>query len=250
MLARTLAILSSPEGIQLDTAEIEKLARLEDRNWWYKERRHLLSTMIDRSGAIGPALDIGAAGGGNTAALIKAGIDATALEQDETGVQICKHRGVPAVQGDARSLQFASQSFNLVIAFDVLEHIDNDVLAISEIHRVLRPGGWFFVAVPLDETLWSPHDTAVGHVRRYDKGDLLAKLRRSGFSIRDQGSWNVLLKPVVRARRRKISGSDLTDLPAWQNAMLSMIIRSERVLPVKRLPGVSMTVLAQRPTII
>ena len=231
----------------MDSAEIEKLARLEDGHWWYKERRHILGRMLKRTRATGPALDIGAAGGGNTRVLRAAGIAATALERDEFGVQICKHRGVPAIQGDACELSFATGTLGLVTAFDVLEHIENDELALAEIARVLRPGGWLFVMVPVDPSLWSAHDTEVGHVRRYSSNELLGKLQAAGFGVRDVRSWNVLLKPVVRARRKKLTGSDLTDLPQWQNRILTSVIRSERVLPLRKLPGVSVAVLAQKP---
>ena len=71
------------------------------------------------------------------------------------------------LRGDATRLPFAPESLDLVVAFDVLEHIDDDAAAAKRIFELLRPGGTFLVAVPCDLRLWSAHDEAVDHVRRY-----------------------------------------------------------------------------------
>jgi SAM-dependent methyltransferase len=134
-----------------------------------------------------------------------------------------------------------------VMAFDVLEHLDDDEAAVGEIARVLRPGGHFLVAVPCDPRLWSAHDDAVGHVRRYTRPTLTDLLARGGFTLGPMRSWNVLLRPVVALRRRSTSGSDLDDLPAPVNLGLRAVITAERYLPVKSLPGVSLLVTARRP---
>ena len=80
----------------------------------------------------------------------------------------------------------------------------------DDILRVLRPGGTFLVAVPCDPRLWSAHDEAVGHVRRYTRATLTDLLRRNGFELESVTSWNVLLRPVVALRRRSSSGSDVS----------------------------------------
>jgi hypothetical protein len=101
--------------------------------------------------------------------------------------------------------------------------------------------------VPADERLWSAHDDAVGHVRRYTRDQLCDTLRRGGFEIVDVRSWNVLLRPVVALRRRSSTGSDLEQLHPFVNAGLRGVITAERYLPVGRLPGVSLLVRARRP---
>ena len=114
----------------------------------------------------------------------------------------------------------------------------------SQINRVLRPDGTFLVAVPADPKLWSDHDVAVDHVRRYTRETLSSVLHRGGFDIAAMTSWNVLLRPVVAMRRKKSSGSDLDDLHPVVNGALTAIITAERYLPVKQLPGVSLLVTA------
>jgi hypothetical protein len=95
--------------------------------------------------------------------------------------------------------------------------------------------------------LWSAHDEAVDHVRRYERAELLQLLTGAGFEIEDVRSWMVLLRPAVRLRRRSSSGSDLDDPPRWLNTALGAVVAAERWLPVGRLPGVSLLVTARRP---
>ena len=108
---------------------------------------------------------------------------------------------------------------------------------------MLRPDDSFLVAVPADPRLWSAHDEAVDHVRRYTRATLTAVLERGGFEVTSMTSWNVLLRPVVALRRRRASGSDLDALHPVVNAGLRAVVTAERYLPVKSLPGV--TLLAQ-----
>ncbi|GAB3884210.1 class I SAM-dependent methyltransferase [Terrabacter terrigena] len=228
----------------MEGTEVRKLAELEDDHWWYRERRHLLAKAISGL-APGRALDIGAAGGGNTRVLRQHGWDAVALEYGADGAEVAHGRGLATLRGDATRLPFADDSLDLVMAFDLLEHLHDDDAAVAEVHRVLKPTGTYLVAVPADPKLWSSHDEAVDHVRRYTRDGLLSLLDRGGFDIADVRSWNVLLRPVVAMRRKVSSGSDLDDLHPVVNFGLRTIITAERYLPVKQLPGVSLLVRAQ-----
>jgi SAM-dependent methyltransferase len=230
----------------MEGTEVRKLTQLEDRHWWYRERRHLVARAIQGLRP-GTALDVGAAGGGNTRVLQRAGWTAAALEYGAEGAQVAAERGIPTVRGDATRLPFAAASLDLVIAYDVLEHIPDDATAAKQIFELLRPGGTFLVAVPCDMRLWSAHDEAVDHVRRYERDELVSLLRGAGFVLDDVRSWMVLLRPAVALRRRSSSGSDLDDPPGWLNAALGAVVAAERWLPVGRLPGVSLLVSARRP---
>jgi SAM-dependent methyltransferase len=230
----------------MEGTEVRKLTELEDRHWWYRERRELLGRAI-RGLRPGRALDVGAAGGGNTRVLQAAGWAAAALEYGAEGAQVCAERGIPVVRGDATRLPLAPESLDLVVAYDVLEHLADDGTAAKGVYELLRPGGVFLVAVPCDPRLWSAHDEAVGHVRRYTRAELLAVLTGAGFVVDDVRSWMVLLRPAVALRRRASTGSDLDDPPGWLNAGLAAVVAVERWLPVGRLPGVSLLVTARRP---
>ncbi len=227
-------------------AELQLLTSLEDRHWWYRERRAILARQLRRLPGTGRALDIGAAGGGNTRVLQAHGWQAVALEYSDSVADVAKARGVSAIRADARDLPLASGTCGLVTAFDILEHIDEDYLAAAEIARVLRPGGTALIAVPCDMALWSAHDNEVGHVRRYDRGGLVSLIQKAGLVVEQVWSWNVLLRPVVATRRRSATGSDLGQVPPLLNGLLTSIIVTERYLPVRSLPGVSLFLRARR----
>jgi SAM-dependent methyltransferase len=228
-------------------AELQLLTSLEDRHWWYRERRAILARELRRLPSAGRALDIGAAGGGNTRVLQAHGWQAVALEYSDSVADVAKARGIRAIRADARDLPLASDSCGLVTAFDILEHIDEDYLAAAEIARVLRPGGTALIAVPCDMALWSAHDDAVGHVRRYNRAELVSLVTKAGLTVEAVWSWNVLLRPVVAVRRKSATGSDLSEVPPLVNRVLAAVIVTERYLPVKSLPGVSLFLRARHP---
>ncbi|MCX6401581.1 MAG: class I SAM-dependent methyltransferase, partial [Propionibacteriales bacterium] len=163
--------------------------------------------------------------------------------------EIAASRGIPVVRGDGRRLPVADASVDLVMSTDAWEHIDDDVAVASETFRVLRPGGRALIAVPASMALWSGHDVALGHVRRYERDELAQRVIGAGLVIEDLRSWNVLLRPVVKARRRsrQESESEMEAVNPVLNAGLRAAVGLERVLPVRRLPGVSLVVVARKP---
>ena len=229
----------------MDRSEIRKLAELEDSHWWYRERRHLLARQI-RGMTPGRAVDVGAAAGGNTRVLLENGWDSVALEYSEDGAGIARARGLPVLRGDALALPFPDASLDLVVSFDVLEHIEDDDRAVQEFHRVLREGATALIAVPADPRLWSAHDVAVGHVRRYTRDDLGAAARAQRTGRRDD---QVVERPAAASggvappqEHGQRSGADVTCL----NAALRAVVAAERYLPVTSWPGVSLMVRARR----
>ena len=231
----------------MEATELRTLVEVEDRHWWYAERRNILARELRRLPAPGRALDIGAAGGGNTRVLLGHGWQPVALEFAPTAAQVARERGIDVIRADARELPVRTGSMDLVTAFDILEHIEEDYLATAEITRVLRPGGTALIAVPADMALWSAHDTAVGHVRRYTRDTLADVIVKGGLVIEEMWSWNVLLRPVASLRRKFSSGSDLGTVNPLVNTSLKAIVTAERYLPVKSLPGVSLFLRARRP---
>ena len=232
----------------MEAAELRTLVEVEDRHWWYAERRSILARELRRLPAPGRALDIGAAGGGNTRVLRATGGSPWRLSSRRRPPQIARERGIDVVRGDARELPVRTGSMDLVTAFDVLEHIEEDYLATAEITRVLRPGGTALIAVPCG------HGALVGArrgrrprppVRPGERcADVIVK---GGLVIEDMWSWNVLLRPVVSLRRKSSSGSDLGKVNPVVNTALKAIITAERYLPVRSLPGVSLFLRARRP---
>jgi SAM-dependent methyltransferase len=223
------------------------LTSLEDRHWWYKERRAILGRELRRLPGPGRALDIGAAGGGNTRLLKAHGWQALALEYSDSVADVAHSRGIRVVRADARELPIRSGTCGLVTALDVLEHIDEDYLAAAEIARVLHPGGTALIAVPCDMALWSAHDDAVGHVRRYSRSELTSLIQKVGLTVERMWSWNVLLRPAVALRRKTSAGSDLGEVSPLTNGLLTAVVVAERYLPVKSWPGVSLMLRVRQP---
>jgi SAM-dependent methyltransferase len=174
-------------------------------------------------------------------------MQALALEYGEQGIALARERGLAVLRGDARSLPIADQSLDLVVAFDVLEHIDDDSTALAEMVRVLKPEGYLVVAVPAGMDLWSAHDDAVGHVRRYSAEGLAELAAGAGLEVRRLRSWNVLLRRVAAARRRRLSGSHLGEMSAAVNGILKAVIVLERRLTyLQGRPGMSLIMVAHR----
>ncbi|MBO3128906.1 class I SAM-dependent methyltransferase [Dermatophilus congolensis] len=223
----------------MEGSEVRKLAALEDNHWWYRERRHILKKLLEGR-TPGRALDVGAAGGGNTRVLRDMGWQVSPLEYGPEGAEVAKERGLAVMRADAMQLPLPDASLDLVTAFDVLEHLEEDDRCVKEVARVLKPGGAFLVAVPADPKLWSSHDVAVSHLRRYTRETLTQVLDQPGFRLEWMKSWMVLLRPAVALRRSSSSGSDLQPMNPIVNAGLSAVVAAERYLPVSSLPGVSL----------
>lgn len=113
-------------------------------------------------------------------------------------------RGANAVSGLVSSLPFPDGMFDLVCALDIVEHVDDDDGALSELSRVAAPGAAFLLSVPLHPSQWSAFDDFVGHRRRYEPEALLAKLRQHGFTVEQSAIYG--MKP---------KSSRLLDLGMW-----------------------------------
>ena len=231
----------------MDEDEIRKSAALEEKHWWYAERRALVRRLV---GPLTPgrAVDVGCGGGGNTGVLRDLGWQVTGLEHSPVAARLARSRGLTIVRGDARRLPFADGSQDLVMSTDAWEHIDDDAQVAAESARVLRRGGRLLVAVPCSMALWSGHDLALGHVRRYERDELVARIEGAGLQVVDVASWNVLLRPVARLRRRRnASESEMEEVHPVVNTGLRLAVAAERFLPVQGLPGISLVARAVKP---
>jgi SAM-dependent methyltransferase len=242
--------------------ELRRQATLEDRHFWYTARRRQVLRRVPRAETVtARALDLGAGSGGNTSLLSAAGYHAVALEHHPVAAGFAHARGLDVIRGDAHQLPFAESSLDIVLACDVLEHLQDDAAAVREIRRVLRPGGWLVGTVPADPRLWSAHDVALHHVRRYTSTTLTSLLSDQGLVIRSMSAWMVLLRPLVAIRRRDDRGaralaagsdepvSDLEPIARPLNWLLSLVLRAEYRLSIlgRSQRGVSLVFVARAP---
>ena len=232
----------------MDEDEIRKSAQLEERHWWYAGRRALVRRLVSGLPP-GRALDVGCGSAGNTAVLRDLGWSATGLEYSPAAVVLAQARGLSVIRGDARRLPFLDDSFDLVMSTDMWEHVVEDHRVAAEAARVLRPGGRLLVAVPSGMDLWSGHDVALGHERRYERAQLTSLVESVGLRIERVQSWNVLLRPVAKMRRRRHSESESEMEPVHPvlNAGLRAAVALESRLPVGRWRGISLVVMARKP---
>jgi len=232
----------------MDEEEIARSAALEQKHWWYAGRRALVRRELAGT-PVGLALDVGCGPAGNSAVLRDLGWQVTALDYVHDSAVLARRRGLNALRSDARRLPFADGSFDLVLSSDAWEHIEEDDEVAAESFRVLRSGGRLLVMVPAGMDLWSGHDTALGHVRRYEKDELVARVEGAGFTVEEVFSWNVLLRPVARARRRKRTecASEMEPVNPLVNAGLRAAVALESLLPVRRRRGISLVIRARKP---
>jgi len=104
-------------------------------------------------------------------------VDVTGLDQSEEAIRFCAEKGLGRVQrGDVCSLPFSDNSFDLVLATDVLEHVSADTVAMAEVRRVVRPQGYVLLTVPTFPLLWGLQDNVAHHLRRYRLRELFGKI--------------------------------------------------------------------------
>lgn len=227
-------------NVDVDDSEIQQLDDLESTHFWYRARKLQLTRWLSSQPPSLRVLDLGSATGGNTLHILDLGFEVTSLEYSQIGVQIQKSKGIPVVQGDARYIPFPESTFDIVVCLDVIEHIFEDGLVTLEISRVLKPGGRFLISVPEDPKLWSEHDVAVNHVKRYSKSNLVELIKNSG--LRTQNIWSTLvfLRPAILIYRRWSRGSSLTQMNSISNFILFLICKLEISLPKNHMKGVTL----------
>jgi ubiquinone/menaquinone biosynthesis C-methylase UbiE len=238
-----------------DPALFERVAELEPRSFWFRSR---VSLIVWALGAYFPEarsfLDVGC-GTGFVLERLRAELPALQLAGTDLFPEALEHaRGrldsVRLERADARTLPF-EREFDVAGAFDVVEHIDDDDAALAELRRVARLGA--ILLVPQHSWLWSGADEAAGHVRRYSRAQLIAKLERAGFSVVRATSYVTSLLPAVwLARRRRGATTDpLAGLaPRGLNAVLEAALGGERRLLARGvdLPvGTSLLVICRVP---
>jgi len=225
----------------MQTDQFQLHAEIEERHWWFRGRRAIVRRLLAE---VAPPktgrriVDVGCGTGANIASLTDAyachGIDPSA-----EGIELARKRfpGVRFTCGLAPdAFGPEERDADVMLAMDVMEHVPDDFLFASSLLAALKPGGHLLITVPADESLWSAHDEAFGHYRRYDRQRLARVWRDLPVTTVLISYYMARLLPAVRAirglsrlrgRASGVAGTDFTMPPAWVNASLERTFAGE-----------------------
>jgi SAM-dependent methyltransferase len=221
----------------MDERLMKTMLEVDEHHWWYRGRRRIVRAELDRLALPGNArvLDAGCGSGRQLQELKDYG-EVSGIELDPDAAAVAASRGLGEVRvGRLEQLPWEDGTFDLITCLDVIEHTPDDRVTLAELRRVARPGGRLLVTVPAYQALWSLHDVANHHYRRYGRRSLRLAAVETGWRIRRLTSFNSILLPpaaIVRlARRGRQANGDYTpDLelgPAWLNEVLEGPLRLE-----------------------
>jgi SAM-dependent methyltransferase len=244
----------------MDQALMKATLDVDEHHWWYRGRRRIIRSVLDQlplpAGA--RVLDAGCGSGRTLEELIDYG-SVSGVELNSDAAELARARGLGDILvGRLEELTWAQDTFDLITCLDVVEHTPDDRLTLAELRRVCKPGGFMLVTVPAYQALWSLHDEANHHYRRYSRRSLRTAAVGAGWVVTRMSAFNsVLLAPaaVVRVAQRRIGPhqsytNDLDLGPAWLNDVLELPLRLEaswlargRTLPV----GLSLMAVLRKP---
>ncbi|MBV9842903.1 MAG: class I SAM-dependent methyltransferase [Sphingomonadaceae bacterium] len=242
----------------MDRAIYDRMAEIDAEHWWFAARRRIVAAMIERLALPERArlLEVGCGTGSNLMMLQRFGrLDA--IEPDSRARALASRRGGIAVAGGLlpHEAQIEDNAYDLIVLLDVLEHVPDDAGTLKLLARKLKPGGRLLLTVPASPWMWSAHDLAHHHQRRYTARTLRSALTANGFRIAHLSHFNTILYPVIAAARMlgKLMGREGGDdamPPAPVNRLLGAVFGAERHVAVRgSLPfGVSLLAVAE-PTI-
>lgn len=224
-----------------DASLYEAIARAEPESFWFRARNRLVVSVLARHFPDARSLlEVGCGTGFVLAGLREAfpGMRLVGSELLEEGLEVARKRlpdDVELVQLDAGEMPFESE-FDVVGAFDVLEHVEDDERALAGMRRAVRDRGGLLLLVPQHPRLWSEMDVVARHARRYTRRDLVAKVERAGFEVVAASSFVSSLLPamVVSRLARKLLRrpydpvKELT--PGPLNGVLERVLDGERCL--------------------
>jgi SAM-dependent methyltransferase len=216
---------------------MKAMLEVDERHWWYRGRRLIVRAELDRLpiAAGAQVLDAGCGSGRMLEELADYGT-VSGIELDPDAAAFAASRGRGEVEtGRLEELPWEPASFSLITCLDVIEHTPDDRRTLAELRRVCKPGGFLLVTVPAYQALWSLHDVANHHYRRYSRRTLRLAAIEAGWRMRRMTSFNsVLLAPAAMVRlaqrRRETDDGYTPELklgPEWLNELLETPLRGE-----------------------
>ncbi len=235
-----------------------QMAAMETSHWWFVSRRRILTEVLTTYADLPSKchiLEVGCGSGGNLSMLSEFG-QVSAVEPNDDARELASQKGDFEIRRGSlpHDIPFDPQTFDLISALDILEHVPDDLNSLLSLRNFLRPKGWLLITVPAFSFLWSTHDDDHHHKRRYNKTQLQRIVQEAGFSRVIVTYFNTLLFPLavsIRLMKKILGLNELNEqmtLPAPMNELLTCLFSSERhfirnwPLPV----GLSLLLLARR----
>ena len=236
------------------------LYKVEESHWWYRGRRKIIAGFVSDivsqiKGRRPRILDVGCGTGANLLLLSKYG-EVEGVDVSQDALNFCRERGFQHLRlGEAEKLPYEDESFDLVTAFDVIEHLDDDVAGLREFSRVLRKGGRVLLFVPTFMFLWGLQDEVSNHRRRYRMPEFRRVVAEAGLEVERTTYANItfflpiwLVRTVMRLTGVRTSSENNVNINIF-NAPFGWLLGTESsVLRHMNLPfGVSGICVARKP---
>lgn len=184
----------------MENIAYKSLATLEDKHWWFVSRRKILTQFLSNLNLNSDAkiLEVGAGTGGNIEMLKKFG-QVSALEGSSIALEHLKQKkNITIIESYlTSSIENATDQYDLIVLFDVLEHIQDDREALDILENILKPNGKILITVPALKVLWSDHDVTHHHHRRYTLKELNNLIVDKNLKIRRSTYFNTFLFPAI-----------------------------------------------------
>jgi SAM-dependent methyltransferase len=244
----------------MNIEEYEKMFKLEEKYWWFVGKWRLMSFLLESSNLTEDAriLDVGCGCGLGLSRLSRYGT-VVGVDKQPEALRYCRSRlsSASLVRASAELLPFKRETFDLIVALDLLEHLDDDGAFLRELLYLCKPKAKVMISVPCYQILFSEHDKALHHKRRYSRSGISNKALDAGFTVIRATFFNmVLFLPiaVVRVLKKPLSnrGQPKSDsyfgVGTASNRLLAAILRFEaRLCRGLNLPfGLSLYMVLER----
>jgi ubiquinone/menaquinone biosynthesis C-methylase UbiE len=203
----------------------DKYYSMEEENWWFKARRNLITSYLQRLKAQ-KILDVGCGAGGTMEALRANGFSKVCgIDISQNSIRRCQKKNLRVFRMQADNTGFKDNSFDAIIAADILEHTKSDEKTLAEWNRILRPDGHIILFVPAFMHLWSKHDELSHHRKRYRLLEVIKLAESQGFVVKEKTYWNTSLyfPRVIVTRMQSYFNSSAMHFPRVPNFLNKIV---------------------------